>query len=275
MKGISPQLDQLMWVIAESQDAKAIDEFGQKHPELRSELTHRLAMVRSLRSAGKHTDQATRIPQFRPVSHVRQAPPRRTVAVVSALGLAALAMATYTVTSFVVASHQSPVERTQPLPPPTPKVVTSDVKAPETVHYTNQLPQPEVPEPSPEPTVAAAPSYLKPQNLKIERAKLSQVLQMVAAQGGLKLDIGPGLPDPDVRAVYHNISPVAILEDLGRTYGFTAFDQGNGAVIVIPAVDKSKQAQTPSEQKAEVREKGGVEKTLDPSLLHKEPATSP
>jgi hypothetical protein len=62
-------------------------------------------------------------------------------------------------------------------------------------------------------------------------------LQRIAAKAGIVLQIGPGLPDFEVVARYDGMSAMEIFADMGRAYGFTAFDQDGSSVIIVPARD--------------------------------------
>jgi hypothetical protein len=66
---------------------------------------------------------------------------------------------------------------------------------------------------------------------------LSLVVQAVAQQGKFAINIGPGLADPVISVDYQGLNSIEILQDLGRQYAFTPFDQGDGTVIIVPARD--------------------------------------
>jgi len=59
----------------------------------------------------------------------------------------------------------------------------------------------------------------------------------VAGQGKFGITIGPGMADPTISVDYQGVNSIQILEDLGRQYAFTPFDQGDGSVVIIPARD--------------------------------------
>jgi hypothetical protein len=126
-------------------------------------------------------------------------------------------------------------------PEPTPRTVVNVPATTPAVVFDNHLPNPvrtEAPSPSPvDQTTPAAPTpaYMRPQTMSIKRAPLQTVLKLVAAQGHLGITIAPGLANPDVAIQYEDKSVIEILQDLGRQYAFTAFDQGDGSVLIIPA----------------------------------------
>lgn len=244
MRKLSTELDSLMWYLAEQGDTKAVEEFEARYPDQKYELARRIAMLRSLRVAGKTVRHPHELPRFQPIEGVRLAPSRRAVYGVGLLSLAAIAAATYTVVSF----SQPPVSKPEPAPvikqeTTLPKEPTH---APEVV-YTNppSSTEPTPTEPKPDPVESFTPKYLQPQNVKIENAPLVAALQMIAAQGGIQLTIGEGMSNPDVKIAYHGRNTLEILQDLGHEYGFTPFDEGDGSVLIIPAVDPAAQKKEP------------------------------
>src|SRR5579862_4878624 len=97
MRGVPPEVDQLMWAVSENPEPQAISEFGERYPHLRAELMHRVNMVRSLRNEVR---PASQVRQERPQFEHRQpvpTPSPRAIFLTGALALAAVAAASYTV----------------------------------------------------------------------------------------------------------------------------------------------------------------------------------
>src|SRR5690242_17887642 len=100
MKHLPAEIERLMWLVAEGSDSRAIADFEARFPDLKHELSKRISMVRSLKSAGKtvHTDH---IPRFVP----RVAAPRpmfgRSMYIAFAVMLGALAFGSYSVTAWM------------------------------------------------------------------------------------------------------------------------------------------------------------------------------
>jgi hypothetical protein len=234
MRKIAPELDQMMWFLAEQGSTEAVEQFEARYPELKYELAQRISIVRQFRGAGRRAHREVTVPAFRPVE-VRPVPQsRRLVAGVAALSLAAIAAATYTAVVFMQPTP-APSVRHETAPP----IQTPIEQNPEP---TQESPAPTPSEPTPkqaepEPPVDTTPAYLKPQELKVEQAPLVTALRLVAAQGGLQLTVAPNMPNPQVRFSYHGLNTIEMLQDLGRQYAFTAFDQGDGTVLIVPAVD--------------------------------------
>ncbi len=229
MKKVAPELESLMWTLAEDGNDRAIDEFGNRHPEMRTELLHRIQMVKGLRGAKKRTVEAPKaIPRFIP-KETKPSGPRYLVA---GLVLAALGALTFAVTMMVTPAPRGHKEDPLPTQP-------SFVAPRQTVQ--TPLPQvdavPKVEPPTPAQT--AADQGLKPGTLKIEHAPLMTVIQMISAVCGVTIEPAPGMPNPDVVVDYRNMNAMQMLRDLGKQYNFTPLDQHDGSILVVPAVDRS------------------------------------
>jgi hypothetical protein len=79
------------------------------------------------------------------------------------------------------------------------------------------------------------PEYDKPQTVRLDHVNLLTALDAIAMQCRLHLEVAPDMPNPDIRLDAEGKSGLQILQDLGNQYGFSAFDQGNGNVLIIPA----------------------------------------
>ncbi|HEY0867038.1 MAG TPA: hypothetical protein VGE01_06665 [Fimbriimonas sp.] len=236
MRKFAPELDQLMWFLAENGSTQAVEEFEGRYPDAKYELARRIALVRRLKSEGKKLHRSTGMPRFHPVEVRRAVPSRRLVFGVAGLSLAALAAATFSLVTFLQPPAPTPV-------PPAPRVVES----PEPSAALRAKPYVAPPVDSADPGVARhlpeqppaepKPRYLAPQDLKIDGAPLLSALQLIATQGGIDLTVAPGMPNPEVDFEFERKNTIEMLQDLGRKYAFTAFDQGDGSVLIIPAVD--------------------------------------
>jgi hypothetical protein len=227
------EIDDLMWTIAERGETKAVEEFEARYPEHKYELARRIAMLRGLKVEGSRAHPTKHPPAFRPREVRRTPPPRRMMLAVGALCLAAVAAASYTVVSFMQPAPPRSVERQPKLPP---VIETQEPPTP----ALKDLPPVVQETPPPDPvttTPPADPPHLRPQDLRVERAPLMSALELIAQQGGIRLTIGPGMPNPDVKLEYTGTSTLQMLQDLGHRYGFTPFDQGDGSVLIIPATD--------------------------------------
>lgn len=234
---IAPEIEQLMWLAAESGDPNAIADFERKFPNLRYELSKRIDIVRSLKQSKKLGKREGSIPQFMPRTHQSIGGNRLRLSI-AAVGLCALAFGSYVVTK----------ELMSPPPKEAPPVVHNTL--PETVVRPNPEPDknalrttPSNVEPidnghgltPPEDESPAVAKWQQPQTVKLQHAKLADALRAIGAQCGLNIVIPPDMPDLDIVVNYRDMTGFEMLADMGPRFGFTAFDQGDGNVIVVPA----------------------------------------
>lgn len=236
MKRIPADIDQLMWTIAEGGDLTAADDFEKRFPEFRGELASRLVMVRGLRQSKPAETVERTIPRFVPRSPEVTAP-RRPVWTVALLGgLATVAFASY----LVVINLPKPSAKPNPTPPGQsrdPVVVPIDDR-----QRTGGEPGEMAPvENGGKSDTPAKPTlempWDKPQSLAIEGAPLQDVLKLIATTCHLQIELAPGMPNPNVDVAYQGRTGMEMLKDLGRQYKFTPLYQGNGQVLIVPAID--------------------------------------
>ncbi|MFQ3587476.1 MAG: hypothetical protein SNJ74_01345 [Fimbriimonadaceae bacterium] len=228
MKRIPPEIDSLMWAIAENPGDDAIEEFGRRFPDYRQELAKRLSMVRALKGAraGVPSMAPTRWQPDRPA---RRAPGRfRLGWVLASAALAAVAFASYAGFS-ALATRQTEI-------PPVPSVPTAPPAMPDRIVY-REAPRPIDPAPpiAPPPS-RPRPPWDQPISLQMEGVPLEVALQAIAQKGGLRLEIAPGLSEVLIVLDYRETRPMDILRDMGPKFGFTALPQGRNEVLIVPVV---------------------------------------
>jgi len=252
---VPKDVDLLMWELAEREDPRAAEDFVQRYPQFRAELYKRISMVSGLKGAKDKPADSPIIPRFTP----RQAPPKqaamRWVPVAAFVLLAILAYASYLITSNYVSDASRPRY-----------VAVPNNGLPDR----NERITPRLPEPKPNQTNAgraddtfASPSLEKPITIKIDRAPLLSVLDAVAAESGLILEVGPNMPNPEIRMEYIQVPGSQILSDLGREFGFTALKDGENRYLIVPAADPNARNQPDRHL--------GVAEILDPSDLPTDP----
>jgi hypothetical protein len=96
------------------------------------------------------------------------------------------------------------------------------------------------------PPVEPKPAYATLKDVAVRGASLRRAIEMIAASGGLSVEFAPNMPEVTVDLDYRQMTPVAMLRDLGQRHGFTAFEQEEGKVLVIPAVDTAGIAPDPT-----------------------------
>ena len=228
MREIPPEIDTLLWRLAEEDNPIARDEFETRHARYGPELSRRIKMVEELRAAGKSVIHR---PAFSPRPIRASPPPRWAVGGATVLAVLAVGTVAYLVASGTTRTL-SPA-RSAPTPTPTPVVVRTPEHAPqikvETVRPPENLSIPqEVPTPRPEP------DYLTPRDVRVADTALTAAIQLVAAGGGLKVTVAPGFEDRRVTLDYRGLNTLDTLKAMGEEYGFTVLDEEEGHVLVVP-----------------------------------------
>lgn len=228
MKGIPPEIDTLMWRLAEEGGPVAQAEFESRHTRYAPELSRRIKMVAELREAGKAVRHR---PTFTP-RPVRSAPTPRW-AVGAVVGMAVFAVGAV---AYVAASADE--HATKPVPPPNVNVAPPTLPAPIIVQKPDEAPVPKI-EPVVPPTNDSGPVATqndnKPHDVQIKDTSLTAAIALVAAGGGLKVDVAPGFRDQNVTLDYRGLTAIETLKAMGEQYGFTVFEQEEGHLLVVPA----------------------------------------
>ena len=233
MRRPPPEIDRLMWALSENPNPQAMDEFGVRYPEWRSELLHRVGMVRGLRQSGtaKSAPKGA-IPKFQ-LREPPRAIPARPLTFFGAVALCALAAASY-----VAVSNGSAQPPKQPLVPP----VDLEPLKQQTVVKSNGSPTPPPQQNDqqaapPRSTAEQPPMYLKPRDLEVKGATIRDALHLITNGTGIHLVIGPGFADQVVTLDYRNKNTLEMLMDMADRYAFTVSDEGDGTYLVIPVAD--------------------------------------
>ncbi len=228
---IPQDVERLMWIVAESNDPGAVTDFESRFPEFVGELSKRRRMVSDLKGAKIHQTLETRIPAFS-LRGEQRSPAPKGMWVVGGLAFAALVMATY---SAVKMSNYQP-----PVLPKVEPVRTEPIENPPTTIYTPTPPprsaQPAPPIQNPDPDPGSLSNEEQVKTLKLSDTSLIFALKMIGDMAGYRVDIAPGFEDQQV-SVDYQATTSEMLKDLGMRYGFTAFDQGDGTIIIVPAID--------------------------------------
>jgi hypothetical protein len=230
---LPPDIDALIWTLAEDGNAIAQDQFRGRYPEYADALDARVTIVKGIKRAKSPAAEARpELPKFSPKANVR--PMWTLTPGIAALLLVALGFASFTIVYFASLATRQTAETPKKAAGRTvavnfPPAGQAPVSVPEKV-----LPRPQSPTAEPE-----DPAYLRPQSVSFKGANLSLALKAIAAQGGLDITIAPGLPEETIDVSYSGVTTIEILQDLGVKYRFTPFDQGDGSVLVIPARDES------------------------------------
>lgn len=224
---IPPEIDELMWAIAENDTPDAVYDFEHRFPKYQQELMRRIKTVSALKSQGK-TIPSREIPVFqaRPIPLDRKP--------IQWLGYAAVSLA-------VISTAVLAATRNQPAPVAKPVQVNPDI--PKEI--------PEVPIASPSKPIGQAtppvdpaknqppqPSnQFKKSDLILEVTKLHDAIQLIAASGEVTVTIAPGLENPDVQVNFTQMTAMEMLSALGRDYAFTPVIDGEKHILILPVKD--------------------------------------
>ncbi|MFY9234040.1 MAG: hypothetical protein WAO58_06220 [Fimbriimonadaceae bacterium] len=236
MKKVAPEIEELMWALAEARDSAAIDEFGQRFPELRGELGKRLALTQSLKGASPG-GRAEDIPRFRPKPAPASIWTRPAAFGFATVLLFALAFGSYFITQRVAGNSPDNVSVGTQGPAVEPLQTDPLVASPKVPPVKTYV-DPGNPTLNPGLNPENLPRHLRPQTLAIKSAKFMNVITVLAEYCGLRIEM-PDLPaamaDLTIEANYTDMTPMAMLSDLGTKYGFTPYSQGGNRVLLIPA----------------------------------------
>ena len=240
---IPREVDDLIWKLTEDGTPAAFDQFRARYPEYSKTLSDRLQMVDRLKGSRPSTEKIV-APKFRPSARVEGVRPFWSPAAIAMVGIA-FAAVVVTVVLYLPRTPSPKPKFNRETPPVAKGFIPNQVGSTETPTVTNNRPpdreQIRQPNPNQDLGEAMTPAYLTPQSLAIRNAKLSLVVQAIAQQGKFAVNIGPGLADPVISVDYRGLNSIEILQDLGRQYAFTPFDQGDGTVIIVPARDPNDQ----------------------------------
>jgi hypothetical protein len=256
MTQIPSDLDQLMWLLAESDDVAASQEFEKRFPELAPELHRRKIAVKSLRSNKPNIKTPSKAPVFQP----RPAPePRKTpywAYVLACVLLASFAYGSFYVTSRVMGGKTVPNAQETPgsnseltpfkgIPPQNPSQPLDS----------RQIDQ-ELGPGDVQPIQNQVPKYLQPTSIELEQVSLHAAIQTIANQTGMIVEIAPRTPDPMITVRFHYLTGPEMLEQLGKAYGFTPLNQGQNRYLLIPSLQFTE---------PDLGDSGNNDQTADPS----------
>lgn len=230
---IPREIDELMWKIAEGNDPSAIEEFGNRYPNLREEMLKRMRTIKALK-AGNRVPRTTTVPTFQN-TEVRPANWRW-------IG-ASFAVAILAVSAFGVwrAMPHSPPPVVAPVNTQLAQLPDDGVKFDPTPKQPYAIPNNNSPQTSPGTQVPNGSTLPKASPLKsmtLESAPLHSAIQLIAAEGNLQVTIAPGMPNPTVKVDFRDMAPMDMLKELGQTYAFTTVLDGEHAIMIIPKKDE-------------------------------------
>ena len=232
---VAPDVEQMMWMVAESADPNAIEDFGARFPHLRFELSKRIDMVRKLKASGKMAKPDGSIPRFIPPARLGSPIGSRFRWGFAAIALSALAVGSFFGTKYFAAKTPEMVKE-RPLPKieyTQPKPNYENTAVPEQEPDVPPLKESGVIPPDDEPNLGQKWEQL--QAVKFEKVGLATAIKAICQQSGIKLDMPQDMPNDEIVVDYQGMTGLAMLQDMASRFGFTVFAQGDGKVLVIPA----------------------------------------
>lgn len=228
------EIDELMWVVAEQDDATTSEQFLERYPEFSDELDQRVKLVSTLRGSRPRRSPS----QFVPRESVRRlGPSRLAVAGVVMLVLVSVTFATYATVQFVNSKRapQAVVEKVQP------EIIFNPPSFPAPTSTGGDYPDGSVPlEPNASDTAAIQqPSepfdpYIGRVTIESEDMSLADAIKQIAMQAGLEANIAPGFEDKRIRIRFVNQPAIDVLTTIGQHFGFTPVKEGTIDVLIIP-----------------------------------------
>lgn len=233
MSRIPADLNKTMWEIADRGDRAAAADFAERFPALSADMDSRMGLVLGMKGARKAI-APTFVPSFRPQyipdkrrKWLRYAP--------AAMALAALAGASFYVTQNLLTPLPDPStfgtgairviqpERKVVLPPAPARKQDYESDAPKAFSR-NQPVDKNQEEAEPVET-----------HLLRTQVHLQNVIHGVGDRYHLQIQIPPDFPNPIIDVDMTASSGIEFLNQLGNKYGFTAYDEAEGHILVVPA----------------------------------------
>jgi len=226
------EIDELMWVVAETGDPETNEQFLERYPEFAGELDQRVKMVSNLRGSRPRKSPS----QFVPRENVRHfGPSRLAVAGVAVLVLGSVTFATFATVQFVNS------KRSQPPLVETPQEIIFN---PPSFPVPGKTLDPEVDDTAVMPLASGTPPvqdnvpfdpYKGLITIESEDIQLSAAIKQIASSAGLDATIAPGFEDKRIKISFINQPAIEVLNKLGSYFGFTPVKEGVVDLLIIPA----------------------------------------
>jgi hypothetical protein len=251
---IAPEIDRLMWTIAETGQTAAADDFNNRFPELKTELSRRVELMQELRKAKSlHINAVPTPPAFHPSAKIPRSfgTAKGPTVAIALLAGAAIAVASYVVVGNMTrgtptASGPDPACQVPLTPPPThmspPAPKETEMQTPASGQQgkhvntmTSGAGTPDVPAVQNETT---ADPMAEPQHVRLDGVPLKVAVKAIGSMCHIDIELAPGVPDQQVVAHYDGVSGRDIITDMGQRYGFAMVEDGKAKVLLIPVAKK-------------------------------------
>jgi len=232
---IPPDQSEKLWQLTESQDAKAIEAFLKKHPELKSEFQARSKMISGIKGSKPENKTASK-DRFMPSPKPLSSGPNRWAA---ALAVSVLVVGAVFATVGTLKYIENQTTPQQPLSVNQVKDLSTSTD--------NARPKQELPTIENNPPITSDPNTVqpiqdvravdRPVTLVAKSISLSTALNDIGIQAGIRLNSAPGMPDPEITVDFRDIPAIQVLQSLGQQFGFTPMVETQNSILLIPARD--------------------------------------
>lgn len=232
---IPPDQSEKLWQLTESQDAKAIEAFLKKHPELKSEFQARSKMISGIKGSKPENKTASK-GRFMPSPKPLSSGPNRWAA---ALAVSVLVVGAVFATVGTLKYIENQTTPQQPLSVNQVKDLSTSTD--------NARPKQELPTIENNPPITNDPNTVqpiqdvravdRPVTLVAKSISLSTALNDIGIQAGIRLNSAPGMPDPEITVDFRDIPAIQVLQSLGQQFGFTPMVETQNSILLIPARD--------------------------------------
>jgi hypothetical protein len=235
MTSLPPNVDAMIWKLAESEDIAAHADFVSQYPELKDELSRRVALVNRLRN---YPHVQSRLPRFNPSPEPVSVTPKWVWPVAALVVMSGLAFAvTAGVTYFrsTQAPDPAPVTRPESHPVGMKHWSQSQSAGNWPVNASTAPPQN---------SASEGTRWDTPITMEAKGATLSAVVLAVASGAHVTIKVSEGVPNPTIDLNVTRQRAGSVLEDLGRKYGFGVLYETDKYAVLIPLAPENR---TPNE----------------------------
>ena len=259
MTPIPQQIDDAMWRLAEGGTMAERAAFVIEHPNYCDEMERRISLLTRF----KHSREP-HVPKGRFVPSPTLAPANPVpnwlfafvcLVVIASLGFAGVALVNFSKSRQIQAAlARSPDAR---IPTPEPHVTTDSSRPePTGIQPTNNAVPPNPPSnPAPSPETGGFSGVIQPTSpiqapkpvptsrwetvvtVRSDHTDLASAILAIAAQAHVSVELAPGLGNPEIQIDYRRQGAKAVLDDMGRTFGFSVLVQSETKALAVPATD--------------------------------------
>lgn len=232
---ITPELNTQLWILAESGDEKQIQAFITENPDLKAELLARRGMITGIKGSKPEKKSARErfmpSPDRNPTGPPKWAALLATTVLVGGAAFATIGTLRYLETRSPATTTLEP-QNTKPLAASNAPQQANEPLVPDVA--TNQ-PTQLTPDQTP-PIIEVRPID-QPVTIVASNIQLTDALNDIAIQAGIRLNSAPGMPDPSIQIDFRNVPALEVLKAIGQQLGFTPMVETSSTILLVPARD--------------------------------------